>query len=58
MLEERFARSGQETLIAAAVKHMAQYKQYTAGGDFTKAAEELKALDSTLTSLAALQKNP
>jgi uncharacterized membrane protein (UPF0182 family) len=47
-----------QTLIAAAVKHMAQYKQYTASGDFTKAAEELKALDSTLTSLAALQTNP
>ncbi len=47
-----------QTLIAAAVKHMAQYKQYTSSGDFTKAAEELKALDTTLTSLAALEKNP
>jgi uncharacterized membrane protein (UPF0182 family) len=47
-----------QTLIAAAVKHMTQYKQYTSTGDFTKAAEALKALDDTLASLAVLQKNP
>lgn len=48
------AAEQRQALIEAAISHMSRYKEYTAAGDFTKAAEELKALDETLTALAAL----
>jgi len=48
----------QKALIEQAVAIMARYKQYSASGDYARAGEELKALETVLAQLNALQKQP
>lgn len=48
----------QKALIEQAVAIMARYKQYSASGDYAHAGEELKALETVLAQLDALQKQP
>ena len=48
----------QKALIEQAVAIMARYKQYSASGDYAHAGEELKALETVLAQLGALQKQP
>jgi uncharacterized membrane protein (UPF0182 family) len=47
-----------KALIQQAVAIMARYKQYSASGDYAHAGEELKALETVLAQLDALQKQP
>ncbi len=48
----------QSALIEQAVAIMARYKQYSASGEYARAGEELKALETVLAQLNALQKQP